>query len=74
MLSLFCCWCVQEGDLEEVNSLLEQHRGIVDFKSGVTGDTSLIAAARAGHSEVRLSSTVVVVAVHVYSQECSGHE
>ena len=72
-LSFFPCWCVQKGDLEQVKNLLEQHRGIVDFKSGITGDTSLIAAAKAGHSEVRLSSAVAVVVLHVYSQECNGH-
>ena len=52
----FPFWYVQEGDLELVKNLLEQHRGIVDLKCDITGDTPLIAAARAGHSEVRLPS------------------
>ena len=71
-LFFFPCWCVQEGDLENVKRLLEQHQGIVNLKSGWHyDDTPLIAAAKAGRSEVRLSSAIAVVAV--YSQECNGH-
>ena len=62
---------LQEGDLEQVKSLSEHFKGLVDFKSDINGDTPLIAAARAGHSEVRLLSSIAVVAV--YSQECNGH-
>ena len=71
MISFFPCWCVQKGDLEEVKHLLEKHQGIVNLKPRYYEDTPLIAAASAGHSEVRLSSAVAVVAV--YSQECNGH-
>ena len=62
---------MQEGDLEKVKSLLKQDQGIVNLMSGYSGDTPLFAAARAGHSEVRLSSAIAVVAV--YGQQCNGH-